>query len=458
MFESLSQKLGRTFQKLLGKGQLTDDNMRETMEEVRVALLEADVAYEVVDAFLADLQNRARGMEIKKGLDPAKMLIKVVNDALVSFLGDETVALNLQAAAPVVMLLVGLQGSGKTTSTIKLARLLKEKHKKRVLVVSVDIYRPAAMEQLAILAEQAGVACCPASPESTPEQIASLALQQAKNQVFDVLLVDTAGRLHVDEPLMAEVEALQALLKPQETLFVADGMMGQEAARTARSFSSRLPLTGLILTKMDGDSRGGAILSIKFITQKPVKFIGVGEKIDALEVFAPERAASRILGMGDILSLIEDMEKHVDQKQAENLVQKLQSGQDFNLEDFRLQLIQMQNMGGMASMMDKLPGMANLPAALREKAQQDKSAEVMLVLLNSMTPLERKRPILLQQGSRKRRITQGSGKTLQDFNRMMKQYGQMQEMMRKFAKGGLSGMMKQAGALMGGKMPSLFGK
>jgi signal recognition particle subunit SRP54 len=381
-------------------------------------------------------------------LTPGQALIKVVNEELVHVMGDANEALDLAAQPPAVILMAGLQGAGKTTSVAKLARWLTERHNKKVLVVSADVYRPAAIEQLKTLAGEIGVDCFPSSADEDPINIANAALEHARKQYFDVLIVDTAGRLHIDEAMMGEIKALHASLKPVETLFVVDSMTGQDAANTARAFHDALPLTGVILTKTDGDARGGAALSVREITGKPIKFLGVGEKTAALEPFYPDRMASRILGMGDMLSLIEEAQHKVDHKEAEKLAKKLQKGKGFDLGDFREQLRQMQSMGGLSSMMDKLPGVGELPEQVRGQVT-DKSFVHMAAIIDSMTPEERLRPQLIK-GSRKRRIANGAGRTVQEVNKLLKQFTQMQKMMKKLGKGG---GMKKLMRGMGGKLP-----
>ncbi|MCS5712435.1 signal recognition particle protein [Candidatus Berkiella aquae] len=443
MFESLTERLSKTFRNVVGRGKLSEENMKETLREVRNALLEADVALEVVNGFLESIKEAALGMEVTKSLSPAQMLVKIVNDKLVTLMGESCAELNLQTQPPAVVLMAGLQGSGKTTSTAKLAKWLIERQKKSVLLASADVYRPAAIEQLRVLAKEVGAHFFENGDIQAPVEIAKAALQSGKTQFADVVIIDTAGRLHIDDGMMDEIKAIHQSISPIETLFVVDGMMGQDAAKTAKAFNDALPLTGVVVTKLDGDARGGAILSIREITGgKPIKFVGMGEKTDALEPFYPDRIASRILGMGDILSLVEDLERNLDKKEADRLAKKLSKGKEFDLEDFRLQLIQMKSMGGMAGLMDKLPGMAAIPQEVKSKAN-DKVVEQMLAIICSMTLKERRRPMLLNQGSRKRRITQGSGTAIQDLNRLMKQFTQMQKMMKKFSKkGGLMKMMR----------------
>jgi len=454
MFESLSQRLTDTMQKLRGKGRLTEDSIRETLREVRIALLEADVALPVVQSFISQVRERALGQEVLSSLEPGQALVKIVHDELVAVMGEENVALDLKSSPPVVVLLAGLQGSGKTTTTAKLAKHLKEQHKKKVMVVSCDVYRPAAIEQLKTLAAQEDVIFHPSSVSDKPVEIAKQALEAASKQFADVLLVDTAGRLHVDTDMMDEIRQLHAAVNPHETLFVVDSMTGQDAANTAKAFNEALPLTGVILTKTDGDARGGAALSVRQITGKPIKFVGTGEKTDALQPFHPERIASRILGMGDVLSLVEDVQKHVDQEKAEKLAKKIKTGKGFNLEDFRSQLEQMQNMGGLGNLVDKMPGMSNLPDQVKDRVN-DKQTISMIAIINSMTVQEREFPDVIR-GSRKRRIANGSGTQIQDVNRMLKQFAQMQKMMRKFGKGGMKGMMRKMAGLKGQMPPGMI--
>jgi len=454
MFENLSQRLTQTMQKLRGKGRLTEESIRETLREVRIALLEADVALPVVQSFIGQVKERALGQEILSSLEPGQAFVKIVHDELVRVMGEENEALDLKASPPVVVLLAGLQGSGKTTTTAKLAKHLKEQHKKKVMVVSCDVYRPAAIEQLETLAKQEDVVFHPSSANDKPVAIAKQALEAARKQFIDVLLVDTAGRLHVDTEMMDEIRQLHSAVNPHETLFVVDSMTGQDAANTAKAFNEVLALTGVILTKTDGDARGGAALSVRQITGKPIKFVGTGEKTDALQPFHPERIASRILGMGDVLSLVEDVQKYVDQEKAEKLAKKIKTGKGFNLDDFRSQLEQMQNMGGLGNLVDKMPGMSDLPDQVKNRVN-DKQTISMIAIINSMTVQEREFPDVIR-GSRKRRIANGSGTKIQDVNKMMKQFSQMQKMMRKFGKGGMKGMMRKMASLKGQMPPGSF--
>lgn len=440
MFENLTERLSATLRNISGRGRLTDDNIKDTLREVRMALLEADVALPVVKEFVNRVKERAVGQEVSKSLSPGQAFIKIVHGELISVMGEANQDLDLATQPPAIILMAGLQGAGKTTSVAKLAKLLTERQKKKVLVVSADVYRPAAIKQLETLANDIGVEFFPSDTSQTPSQIAAAALDSARKRYFDVLIVDTAGRLHVDSEMMEEIQLLHKQLNPIETLFVVDAMTGQDAANTAKAFSEALPLTGVILTKADGDARGGAALSVRHITGKPIKFIGMGEKTDALEPFHPDRIASRILGMGDVLSLIEEMERNVDKEKATKLAQKVQKGKGFDLEDFREQLVQMRNMGGMMSMLDKLPGVSGLPDNVKGQLD-DKLTVRMEAIINSMTKGERRNPDIIK-GSRKKRIAMGSGTEIQDVNRLLKQFDQMQKMMKKVAgKGGLRKMM-----------------
>ncbi|GBL05824.1 signal recognition particle protein [Glaciecola sp. KUL10] len=453
MFQNLTERLGSTLKNLSGKGRLTEDNIKDTLREVRMALLEADVALPVVKDFIAKVKERAVGIEVSKSLQPGQMFIKIVQSELESVMGEANEGLNLAATPPAVVMMAGLQGAGKTTSVGKLSKFLREREKKKVMVVSADVYRPAAIKQLQTLAEEVQVEFFPSSAMQRPIDIVEAAIDHAKKQFIDVLLVDTAGRLAVDTEMMDEIKALHAAVKPVETLFVVDAMTGQDAANTAKAFNEALPLTGVILTKADGDARGGAALSVKHITGKPIKFLGMGEKLDALEPFHPERVASRILGMGDVLSLIEEVERKVDKDKAQRLAKKVQKGKGFDLQDFKEQLEQMKNMGGMMSLMDKLPGMGGMSAKIKEQAN-DKQFVQMEAIINSMTPGERARPDVIK-GSRKKRIAAGSGTQIQDVNRLLKQFTQMQKMMKKMGGGNSKKMMRQMQGMMppGGGMP-----
>jgi signal recognition particle subunit SRP54 len=441
MFENLTDRLTRTLRSVTGQAKLTEENIKGTLREVRMALLEADVALPVVKEFVNSVKERAVGQEVTKSLSPGQVFVKIVNEELVRVMGEANEQLNLAATPPAVVLMAGLQGAGKTTSVAKLSRYLREREKKKVLVVSADVYRPAAIKQLETLANEVDVAFFPSSADQKPIDIVNAAIQHARVQQFDVLLVDTAGRLHVDEQMMEEIKDLHAAIKPVETLFVVDAMTGQDAANTAQAFNSVLPLTGVILTKADGDARGGAALSVRHITGKPIKFIGMGEKVDALEPFYPDRLASRILGMGDVLSLIEEAERKIDKDKAEKFAKKIKKGKGFDLEDFREQLQQMSNMGGMMGMLDKLPGMGQMIQGA-DTSQAEKGMKQMEVIINSMTPHERRNPDVIS-GSRKKRIAMGSGTQVQDVNRLLKQHKQMSKMMKKFSgKGGMSKMMR----------------
>ena len=452
MFDNLTERLGKVLNNLRGQGRLTEENIKDTMREVRMALLEADVALPVVRAFVDQVKDKAMGEQVMKSLTPGQTLIKIVNDELVKVMGEANESLDLAAQPPAVILMAGLQGSGKTTSVAKLSRWLQERVKKKVMVVSCDVYRPAAIDQLRTLAAEVKAEFFPSSPDQEPVQIAQDALTRAKKSFTDVLIVDTAGRLHVDEQMMEEIKLLHHAIKPVETLFVVDSMTGQDAANTAKAFNEALPLTGVILTKADGDARGGAALSIRQITGKPIKFIGMGEKTDALEPFHPDRVASRILGMGDVLSLVEEVTRKVDRDKAEKLAKKLQKGKDFDLEDFKEQMLQMANMGGMRSLLDKLPGMGELPEQVKNQVN-DKEMGRLIAIINSMTPHERRFPAVIK-GSRKRRIAAGSGTQVQDVNKLLKQFTQMQKMMKKMKGGGMKKMMRTLGGRFpGGGMP-----
>ncbi|RRJ85248.1 signal recognition particle protein [Aestuariirhabdus litorea] len=450
MFENLTDRLSHTLKNVTGKAKLTEDNIKDTLREVRMALLEADVALPVVKDFVERIRERAVGQEVQKSLSPGQMFVKIVQGELVKVMGDANEELDLAARPPAVIMMAGLQGAGKTTSVAKLSKWLSERKKKSVLVVSADVYRPAAIKQLETLASEVGVHFFPSSADQKPVAIAEGAITEARNKHYDVVIVDTAGRLHVDEQMMTEIRDLHAAIDPVETLFVVDAMTGQDAANTAKAFNDALPLTGVILTKADGDARGGAALSVRHITGKPIKFLGMGEKTDALEPFHPDRIASRILGMGDVLSLIEEAEQKLDKQKAETLARKIQKGKGFDLEDFRDQLQQMKNMGGMASMLDKLPGMGNMAAMAQQKMADEKPFVQMEAIINSMTPQERRFPDVIN-GSRKKRIAAGSGTQIQDINRLIKQHKQMQKMMKKVSrKGGMANLMRGLGGMKGG--------
>ncbi len=457
MFENLTERLNRTLKNISGKGRITEENIKDTLREVRTALLEADVALPVVKSFTGRVRERALGREVNLALSPAQEFLKIVNEELIATMGGGTAEINLAAVPPAVILLAGLQGAGKTTSAAKLALYLKERLKKKVLLASVDTYRPAAIDQLLTLAEGIGVDAFPSEASSTPQKIAAAALDEARRRIYDVLIIDTAGRLAVDEAMMAEVRDLHALLNPVETMFVVDAMTGQDAANTAKAFAEALPLTGVILTKADGDARGGAALSVREITGKPIKFIGMGEKVEALEPFHPDRIASRILDMGDLLSLIEQIQRGTDKDKAREVSRKIKQGEGFTLEDFRDQIKQMQNMGGVASLMDKLPVMVYVSDALYWRIN-DKSLSHIEAIINSMTPKERRKPEIIK-GSRKRRIALGAGVQIHEVNQLLRQFDSMQKMMKKF-KGG--GMKKMSAAMRGmmaarGGMPGMGG-
>ena len=450
MFENLTEHLARTFKNFSGQGRFTEENMQQALRDVRLSLLEADVALPVVKQFIEQVKQQALGQTVDLNLKADQALIKIIHDELVNTLGTEHVELNFKTQPPAIILMAGLQGSGKTTSAAKLARYLKEIKNKKVMLASVDIYRPAAIEQLKQLATQIDVPFYGDTLNDKPVEIAKRAWDSAKKQYMDVLILDTAGRLHIDDAMMLEIKAIHHAINPIETLFVVDSMTGQDAANTAKAFHEALPLTGVVLTKTDGDARGGAALSVQYITGQPIKFIGSGEKIEALEPFHPERIASRILGMGDILTLIEDVERKADKEAGEKLAKKLKKGKGFDLDDFKQQLLQMNNMGGITGMMSKLPGMGKLPQQAMNQAN-DKAVTKTIAIINSMTRLERRLPKIII-GSRKKRIAQGSGCQIQDVNRLLKQYEQMQKMMKKLAKpGAMKQMMRGLGGLPGMK-------
>ena len=449
MFDALSERLAKTLKNLKGQGRLSEDNIVDAMREVRMALLEADVALPVVRDFIQQVRERAIGQEVMTSLSPGQAVVKIVEQELISLMGEENTALNFNTQPPAVVMMAGPQGAGKTTTVGKLARLLSEKEKKKILVVSCDVYRPAAIEQLKVLANEINVEFYPIENIQKPTDIAKQVLDYARKQNFDGLIVDTAGRLHIDNEMMEEIKQLQTVLSPSDILFVVDSMMGQDAVNAAKAFDAALPLTGVVLTKTDGDARGGAALSVRYVTGKPIKFIGTGEKTSEFAAFHPARMASRILGMGDVLSLIEEVQEKTDQKKAEQFAKKLKTGKGFSLEDFRDQLQQMRGMGGMTSLMDKLPGMGGLPANVNTQAG-DKQFIVLESIINSMTPHERKMPTVIN-GSRKKRIAAGSGTQIQDVNRLLKRFKQMQKMMKKMSgKGGMKKMMRGLG---GGGMP-----
>ena len=440
MFDNLTGRLNASFKKIRGQARLTEDNIKDTMREVRMALLEADVALPVVQAFAAQVKERALGQEVLQSLSPGQAMLKVVKDELVKTMGEANESLNLSAEPPVVILMAGLQGSGKTTTVAKLARWLSEREKKSVMVVSADVYRPAAIEQLQTLSVEVGAKFYPSDTSQKPVDIVEAAKTEARKQFCDVLIIDTAGRLHIDDAMMDEIRQVHAVAEPVETLFVVDSMTGQDAANTAKAFNDTLPLTGVVLTKTDGDARGGAALSIRQITGKPIKFLGAGEKTDALEPFHPDRVASRLLGMGDALSLVEELERKVDKKKATKLANKIQKGKGFDLDDYRDQLNQMMDMGGMSAMMDKMPGMSNIPQNVKSQVN-DKDFSQQIALINSMTAKEKVYPALIN-GSRRKRIATGAGLQVQDVNKLMKQFKQAQKMMKKMSKGGMAKMMR----------------
>ena len=448
MLENLTGRLQGVIKNLRGQARLTDDNIADAMREVRMALLEADVALPVVKEFIAKVKERAQGKEVLQSLTPGQAVIEVVNDELTELMGKANVALNLAAVPPAIILMAGLQGSGKTTTSAKLGKLLKEQ-KKKVLLASADVYRPAAIAQLQTLGKQLAIDCFDSNASQKPADIASQTIDFAKKGYYDVVIFDTAGRLGIDEAMMAELKALHAQLKPIETLFVVDAMQGQDAVNTAKAFGDALPLTGIVLTKLDGDARGGAALSVRHVTGQPIKFIGVSEKVDGLEPFYPDRMAGRILGMGDVLGLIEQAHKNVDMAEAQKVAEKIKSGSKFDLEDFKSQMMQMRKMGGMGALMDKMPTqMANMAAKVNNE-DADKSLRRIEGIINSMTPLERRKPELIK-ATRKKRIAAGSGVQVQEVNRILKQFEETQKMMKMFSKGGMAKMMRGMGGLMGG--------
>ena len=453
MFDHLSDRLSQAARNLSGKGRLSESNIKDSLRQVRLALLEADVALPVVKSFIEKIRLRAVGEEVGKSLTPGQSLVKIIHSELIAILGSDTVPLDLKAQPPVVIFLAGLQGAGKTTTAAKLARRLMEKDKKRVMMVSVDVHRPAAILQLKTLAAEIGAEHCDSVAEERPVDIARRALDDARRSHMDVLIVDTAGRLHIDDEMMDEAVAVHRAASPHETLFVVDSMAGQDAVNSARVFGEALPLTGIILTKADGDAKGGAALSVREVTGKPIRFVGTGEKSDALEVFHPDRMASRILGMGDVLSLVEEIEDKVSRDKADKLATKLKKGKGFDLLDLRDQLEQMLNMGGMAALLEKLPlpGKVN-PAALKDAADEQQFRR-QIAIINSMTPGERRFPKTIN-GSRKRRIASGAGQQIQDVNRLLKQHLQMEKMMKKMSKGGMNKMLR---GMQGGGLPPGFG-
>jgi len=451
MFDGLSERLAATSQKLRGQGRLTEKNIDDALRDVRRALLEADVALAVVRTFIEDVKQRALGGDVLTSLTPGQVFISIVQEELVRVMGEQNEQLNLSVQPPAVVLMAGLQGAGKTTTVAKLSKLLQDKEKKKSLLVSCDIYRPAAIEQLKTLATQVGAEFFPSSTDQNPVKIAQNAVDYARKHHLDVVIVDTAGRLHIDDEMMAEIQQIHKAVNPVETLFVVDSMTGQDAANTAQAFDQALPLTGVVLTKTDGDARGGAALSIRQITGKPIKFMGTGEKIDGLEAFHPDRVASRILGMGDVVSLVEDVQNKVDHKKAEKLAKKIKKGKNFDFNDLKDQFEQMQNMGGMAGLIDKMPGMGAMSEKIKGQVD-DREIRRMIAIIQSMTLKERRFPDIIK-GSRKRRIAQGSGLQVQDVNKLMKQQLQMRKMMKKMSKGGMAAMMRG----MKGKMPPGMG-
>lgn len=444
MFDNLTDRLGRVIKDLRGQGRLSEENIADAMREVRMALLEADVALPVVKDFIEQVRSRAISQEVQTSLTPGQAVIKIVNDELVKVMGEANVGLNLNTQPPAVILLAGLQGAGKTTTAAKLGRWLKETQNKKVMMVSCDVYRPAAIEQLKVLSQDNDLSFFESDSNQKPLDIASAALKSASKQFMDVLIVDTAGRLHIDDEMMQEVQALHSEVNPSDTVFVIDSMIGQDAVNSAQAFGEALPLTGVILTKTDGDARGGAALSVRHVTGKPILFLGSGEQIDKLSPFHPERIASRILGMGDVLSLIEEVEQKADKDKAEKLAKKIKKGKGFTLQDFSDQLEQMKNMGGMSGLLDKLPGGAQIPEAALNQVN-DRELTKSQAIISSMTPGERKKPALIN-GSRKKRIAGGSGTQIQDVNKVIKQFNQMQKMMKKMSKkGGMANMMRGLG-------------
>lgn len=460
MLDNLTGRLQGVIKNLRGQSRLSEDNIKDAMREVRMALLEADVALPVVKDFIAKVRERAQGREVLESLTPGQAVIEVVNEELTELMGQANEALNLSAVPPVVILMAGLQGAGKTTTSAKLAKLLKE-DKKKVLLASADVYRPAAITQLQTLAKQLEVDCFDSNPEQKPSEIAEQTMAHAKQNYYDVVIFDTAGRLGIDEAMMAEIKALHELLNPTETLFVVDAMQGQDAVNTAKAFGDTLPLTGVILTKLDGDARGGAALSVRHVTGKPIKYIGVSEKVDGLEAFHPDRMAGRILGMGDVLGLIEDAHKKVDMQEAKKVADKIQKGKKFDLEDFKVQMAQMRNMGGMEALIDKMPtqltGMTDMAKKINN-VDAEKSLRRIEGIIDSMTPQERRQPELIK-ASRKKRIAAGSGVQVQEVNRLLKQFEETQKMMKMLSKGNMAKMMRGLGGMMPGlgrgKFPGL---
>ena len=449
MLENLSGRLQQVIKSLRGQARLTEENITDAMREVRMALLEADVALPVVKDFIAHVKERAQGREVLQSLTPGQAVIQVVHEELTKLMGEQNAGLDLAAVPPAIILMAGLQGSGKTTTSAKLAKLLKEQ-KKKVLLASADVYRPAAIEQLKTLAKSLEIDCFDSNASQKPVDIATAVLDHAKRHFYDVLIFDTAGRLAIDEAMMAEIKQLHGLLSPIETLFVVDAMQGQDAVNTAKAFGETLPLTGVVLTKLDGDARGGAALSVRHVTGKPIKYIGVSEKVDGLEPFHPERMASRVLGMGDVLSLIEQAQKNVDIDEAKKLAEKVKSGKNFDLDDFKAQMSQMRKMGGVGALMDKMPAqMAGMAGQMSGEAG-DKAIRRIEGIINSMTPLERRKPEVIK-ATRKRRIAAGAGVQVQEVNRLLNQFEEVQKMMKMFSKGGMGKMMRA----MQGRFPGL---
>ncbi len=447
MFENLSDRLRGVVNKLTGQGRLTEDNIKDSLREVRMALLEADVALDVVKSFVEQVKTRALGQEVLGSLTPGQTLIKIVNDELTQIVGEENKTLDLTVEPPAVILMAGLQGSGKTTSAAKLAKWLKETENKKVMVASADVYRPAAILQLQTLANEVDVSFFQSTEKDKPVNIAKSAISEAKKQAMDVVIIDTAGRLHIDDDMMSEIKQIHHAANPIETLFVIDSMMGQDAVTTAKAFDEALALTGIVLTKVDGDSRGGAALSVRQVTGKPIKFLGVGEKTDALEPFFPDRLVSRLLGMGDMMSLIEEAERKLDKQKATNLAKKLKKGKGFTLEDYRGQLLEMKKMGNLTGLLDKVPGMGNLKQMAADKID-DGMIKRTIAIIDSMTIHERHFPAVIR-GSRKKRIAAGSGTNIQEVNKLLKQFTQMQKMMKKLSKkGGMSRMMQSMQGMM----------
>ncbi|RTL50594.1 MAG: signal recognition particle protein [Rhodocyclaceae bacterium] len=449
MLDNLTQRLAKVVKTMRGQARLTEDNIADMLREVRMALLEADVALPVVKEFITKVKEKAVGQEVIASLSPGQALVGVVHKELTELMGGASVGLNLASQPPAIILMSGLQGAGKTTTTAKLGKWLRERQKKKVLTVSCDVYRPAAIEQLKTVSEQAGIDFFPSEPGQKPADIAAAALDWAKRHYYDALFVDTAGRLAIDEAMMAEIKQLHAQLNPVECLFVVDAMLGQDAVNTAKAFNDALPLTGVILTKLDGDSRGGAALSVRHVTGKPLKFAGIGEKLNGLEEFHPERMAARILGMGDILGLVEEAQRNVDQDKAKEFVQKMKSGKGFDLNDFKAQISQVRQMGGLSSLMDKLPAQFGALAQQAGGAVEDKAVRRIEGIINSMTPLERSKPELIK-ATRKRRIAAGAGVQVQEVNRLLNQFEQTQKMMKQFSKGGMAKMMRGLKGMMPG--------